>query len=120
MIQLLPDMPKNVIGLEASGKVTREDYQATVLPQIEQKQRDFDKIRLMYVLGNDFDGYSAGAVWEDASLAFKKPGSWERIAVVSDNEWLGRAMALFSWMMPGEVKLFPISEERQAREWVTN
>jgi hypothetical protein len=108
-----------VIGLEATGKVTREDYEATVLPQIQQKQREFDKIRLMYVLGNEFEGYSAGAVWEDASLAFKKPGSWERIAVVSDSEWLRRAMALFSWMVPGEVKLFSVSETSDAKEWVT-
>jgi hypothetical protein len=112
-------MPQNVIGLEADGKVTREDYESTILPQIEAKQREFDKIRLMYVLGGDFEGYTAGAMWEDATLAFKRPGSWERIAVVSDDETLRKAMSLFSWMVPGELKMYRVSETDEARSWVT-
>jgi hypothetical protein len=119
MIRVMENMPGNVIGLEAQGKVTREDYEATILPQIEAKQREFDKIRLMYVLGDDFEGYSAGATWEDAGLAFKRPGTWERIAVVSDSEMLRKAMGLFAWMVPGEVKVYELAESNEARDWVT-
>ena len=119
MIHLMENMPQNVIGLEAVGKVTWEDYESTILPQIEAKQREFDKIRLMYVLGGDFEGYTAGAMWEDATLAFKRPGSWERIAVVSDSDSLRKAMALFSWMVPGEVKMYQVSEKDEAKSWVT-
>ena len=119
MIRLIEDVPENVIGLEAEGKVTKEDYEATILPQIEAKQRAFDRIRLLYVLGGDFEGYTAGAMWEDAGLAFKRPGSWERIAVVSDNETLRKAMSLFSWMVPGDVKVYPLAESNEARSWLT-
>ena len=118
MIRVMQDMPDNVIGLEAQGKVTREDYEATILPQIEAKQREFEKIRLMYVLGDDFEGYTPGAMWEDAGLAFKRPGAWERIAVVSDSETLRKAMSLVSWMVPGEVKVYSLSQSNDARNWV--
>ena len=118
MIRVMENMPANVIGLEARGKVTREDYEATILPQIQAKQREFEKIRLMYVLGDEFEGYTPGAMFEDAGLAFKRPGAWERIAVVSDSEALRRAMSLFSWMVPGEVKVYSLSQSDDARSWV--
>ena len=123
MIRVMENMPANVIGLEARGKVTREDYEATILPQIQAKQREFEKIRLMYVLGDEFEGYTPGAMFEDAGLAFKRPGAWERIAVVSDSEALRRAMSLFSWMVPGEVKVYSLSQSddarrREAQDWL--
>jgi hypothetical protein len=120
MIQLLEDLPKNVIGLEAVGKVTSDDYEQTIVPQIEEKQREYDKVRLIYVLGPEYEGYTPGAMWDDSMLAFKRPGSWEKIAVVSDHEWLNRAIGAFSWMVPGEVKLFHDSELDAARNWVSN
>lgn len=120
MIRLLQDLPPNVIGLEASGKVTSDDYEETIVPSIEKKQDQFDKVRLLYLLGQGFEGYEAGAVWEDAKLAFKHPRSWEKIALVSDESWIGHAAGLFSWMIPGEVKVFATRDAEQARSWVCN
>ena len=88
MIHVLQDLPDNAIGIEAEGKVTKEDYEGTIKPLIDEKQRAHDKVRLLYVLGDEFEGYTPGAIWEDSTLAFKRPGSWERIAVVSDHEWI--------------------------------
>jgi hypothetical protein len=120
MITVLQDLPANVIGLEASGKVTSDDYERTILPTIEKKQEEHEKVRLLYVLGENFEGYDAGAIWDDAKLAFKKPGSWERIAVVSDDDWIRRTVPLFSWMLPGDVKVFANSGLSEARTWVCN
>jgi stage II sporulation SpoAA-like protein len=119
MIEVLHDLPDNVIGLEAKGKVTSSDYADVIGPAIDAKQREFDKVRLMYVLGPGFEGYTPGAMWDDSKLIFKRPGSWERIAVVTDEEWVRRSIALFGWMSPGEVKVFDYGEEALAREWVS-
>jgi hypothetical protein len=120
MIELLQGFPPNVIGIEATGRVTSDDYERTLAPTIEEKQRQYDKIRLIYVLGPDFDSYTAGAMWDDSKLAFEHPRSWEKIAVVSDHEWLNRAMSAFSWMVPGEFRLFHDSELDAAKDWVSN
>jgi hypothetical protein len=119
MITILDDLPPNVIGLEAKGKLTEDDYVKTIVPQIEQKQRDFDKVRMLFVLGRDFDGLTVGALWEDSKLTFKRPGSWEKIAVVSDSDLLKTAMTLFSWMVPGEMKIFPTAKTAEATTWVS-
>lgn len=119
MIHVLQDLPDNAIGIEAEGKVTKEDYEGTIKPLIDEKQRAHDKVRLLYVLGDEFEGYTPGAIWEDSTLAFKRPGSWERIAVVSDHEWIRKSLSLFSWMVPGELKVYHTGEQGEARKWLS-
>jgi hypothetical protein len=118
MIRILEDLPPNVIGVELSGRVTEDDYAKTLVPQIEEKQRQFDKVRLLYVAGNEFDGYSAGALWEDTKVAFKRPMSWEKIAVVTDEEWLRRAIRFFSWIVPGEVNVYSLADRERGQDWI--
>jgi len=72
------------------------------------------------VTAEDFDGYSAGALWQDTKIAFKKPGSWEKIAMVSDEEWLRRAIRFMSWLVPGEVNVYSLKDRDRARDWVAN
>jgi hypothetical protein len=78
-----------------------------------------DKIRLLYVLGDDFDGYSVGAIWEDAKLGAHSLTAWERAAVVTDVGWIRHLMAAFGWMMPGEIRVFGLDGEDEARAWIT-
>ena len=120
MIHVLDDLPPNVLGFEVSGKVTEDDYESTIIPQIEEKQRQFDKVRMLYITAEDFDGYSAGALLQDTKVAFKRPGSWEKIAFVSDEEWLRRAVRFLSWMVPGEVNVYSLADRERARDWVTS
>src|SRR5262245_20675253 len=101
MIELLGGLPENVIGIEATGEVTSDDYERFILPAIDQKQREHEKVRMVYVLGPNFEGYTAGAFFQDGKLIFKHPLSWERVAVVTDEEWIRRSLAIFGWMVPG-------------------
>jgi hypothetical protein len=61
------------------------------------------------------------AVWEDLKaaidLGIEHRDAWERIAVVTDLDWLLRAFELFSWVVPGEMRLFRESELEQAKSW---
>jgi hypothetical protein len=51
-------------------------------------------------------------------LGIKHRDAWERIAVVTDIEWLWRAFELFAWMVPGEMCLFRESEFEHAKTWL--
>lgn len=121
MLQVISGLPRGVVGIEARGRVTADDYERTLLPAIDAA-RDAapdGKVRLLYVLGEDFGGYSAGAAWEDAKLGLSHFGSWERIAVVSDAEWMRGMVAAVGWMVPGEIRTFAVSERPAAEEWLT-
>jgi hypothetical protein len=122
MIERIADMPDRTIGFAFSGEVTRSDYEETLIPPIREAIENEEKIRCLCVLGPEFDGYEAGAVWEDlktgARYGFGHLSSWQRMALVTDVEWVRHATALFGWMAPGELKLFGNDQLDDAKEWV--
>lgn len=117
MIKIIQDMPVGTIGLEAVGKVTEEDYRNVLLPAISSAVERTD-VRLLYVLGDDFDSYSPGAVWADTKLWAGHPRAWKRVAIVSDADWLENSIKAFGWLVPGEVKIFETDDLDEAKEWL--
>ncbi len=109
----------NVLGMIAKGDVTTSDYTDTLDPAIDEALENHDEIRLLYVLGADFTGYSGGAMWEDAKLGAKAL-KFEMIAVVTDNEWIRHTVDAMGWLIPAKVKTFHVSEEADASEWITS
>ncbi len=119
MIELIEGLPEGVVGLEAVGEVTSEDYETVAMPAIEGEKARREKLRLLYVLGSRFDGYTAGAMWDDTKLGLRHPFAWERIAVVTDVEHYRTLVKGFGWLIPGEVKLFSEADLDDAKAWVS-
>lgn len=118
MIEPMKDLPDNVLGFVCHGEVTREDYEAVLIPAVEKVLADHDTVRLYYETAADFEGIEAAAVWEDMKVGMSHLRRWERFAVVTDVEWIRHAIGLFSFLMPGELRVFPSTEVAQAREWI--
>jgi SpoIIAA-like len=122
VLTLLADLPDAVVGVEARGRVTAEDYARVLVPAVEaaRGQSGDGRVRLLYVLGRESPDYTAGAAWEDTKLGLGHLRSWERIAVVGDADWLRHAIHGLGWIVPGEVRVFGTDELDSAREWVTS
>jgi SpoIIAA-like len=122
MLTLFEDLPPDVVGVEAHGKVTAEDYERVLVPAVDavSARAGGGGVRLLYVLGHEVPDYTAGAAWEDAKLGLGHLRSWERIAIVGDADWLRHAVHGLGWLMPGEIKVFALEELDIAREWVTS
>lgn len=118
MIRTMPGMPAGVIGLEAVGRVSDQDYEQVLVPAVSSALERGD-VRLLYVLGSEFDSYSAGAVWADTKLFAGHPRGWKKVAVVSDADWLENSVKAFGWLIPGEVKVFETDDLDDAREWLS-
>jgi hypothetical protein len=118
VIRILEGLPDNVLGAEASGKVTDEDYENVLVPAARKKLEAHGQIRFLYVLGGDFDRWTMGAMWEDAKLGFADRHAWEKVAVVSDKDWLKHTVRAFGWMIPGDVRVFDLDEMDDAKAWV--
>ena len=121
MLTLIPGLPPTVVGVEAHEKISAEDYEKVLIPAVEAAEAASSdgKVRLLYVLGQEFPDFTAGAAWEDTKLGLGRIRHWERIAVVSDADWLRRAIHALSWAMPGEVRVFASNDLKEARNWVT-
>jgi len=120
MIRLIDDLPDNVLGLEAVGEVRAGDYKAVLDPAIDAALETHDTINLLYVLGDEFEGYSGGAMWEDTKVGMSHLNRWNRVCLVTDSKVYSDGAKLFGWMFPGGFKVFPTSEEAAAREWISS
>ena len=120
MLKVIEDLPANVIGVEAVGTVTDSDYERVLIPAIQARRDAHEKLRFLYVLGEEFGGWSTGAIWEDTKLGLTTARAWEKIAIVSDSETVHHAVKALGWMIPGDVRVFGNDELDNAKTWVTS
>ena len=119
MIEVITDLPERVLGVKASGEVSANDYKTVLVPAIEEKLTKHKKARLLYVLGDEFEGYTSGAAWEDAKVGMKHLTSFERVAVVTDVDWIEKMVKAFGFALPGEVRVFDDDDLDEARIWIS-
>ena len=120
MIEQIDDMLSGTIGFKADGKLTRDDYR-TVLEPVLRGAAESGEIRMLFVL-TSFDGLEPAAWFDDIKtglgLGIGHHSAWKRSAIVTDVEWVGKAYKMFSWMTPGEVKVYGLDQLQAAKDWV--
>ena len=120
MIEALTGFPGDVLGFRCKGFVTRRDYEDVLEPAVERALKAHDKLRLYYEIDPEFTGIEPGAMWEDFKVGMGHLLHWERIAVVTDIDWIGHSIRAFGFMMPAAVRVFPLSESAEARAWLVS
>jgi hypothetical protein len=119
--EVIPDMPAGTLGFRISGRLAGEDYTTVLVPPLREAVEEGKRIRVLYAIGPELH-MEPGALREDLKLeldlGIRNRDAWERIAAVTDIEWLRRAFGVFSWMVPGEIRMFPESELDQAKAWL--
>jgi hypothetical protein len=118
MIETLKGFPENVLGFVCHEQVTKDDYDTVLIPAVEQALKDHDKLRLYYETAPDLTGIDASAMWEDTKVGISHFTRWEKFAVVTDIEWISRTMKFFSFLMPGEMRVFKADEAEAAKQWI--
>ena len=118
MIELLSGFSGNVVAIACEGRVTRKDYDDVLVPAVTAALKGHDKVRLYYETTPQFAAIEAGAMWEDFRIGMEHFTRWERIAVVTDVEWIKHAVHAFGFLFPGIVRIFPYGEASAARAWI--
>jgi hypothetical protein len=118
MIERLSSLPDHVVGLLASGQVTAADYESVLIPAIESMIQKRRTVRLLYQIGPTFTGFTAGAMWDDAKVGVAHLTAWERVAVVTDLDWIATAVKIFRFAIPGVVKVFSNAQYQDAVCWI--
>lgn len=116
VITTIDNLPAGVIGLRASGEVTADDYRDVMVPLLDEALKQ-GGVRLLYVL-DEHTEFSPGALFADAKFGVSHLKGWERLAVVSDADWLENSIKAFGWMMPGEIRVFDDDDIDEATAWL--
>ncbi len=120
MIEQLQGFTGNVIAFAGRGQVTKADYVSILVPAVEKALAGHERLRLYYEVGSDFAGIDADAIVEDFKIGMQYLTRWERIAVVTDVAWIAHAVSLFSFLMPGAMKVYAMKDADQARSWIVS
>ena len=118
MIEAVQGFPAKVLAFACKGHVTKSDYETVLIPAVEEALKRPGKLRLYYQIDPDFSGIEPGAMWDDFKVGMEHVLRWDRIAVVTDVEWIRYTIRAFSFVIPGVAKVYPLSEAAKAREWI--
>ncbi|SIT23282.1 STAS/SEC14 domain-containing protein [Chryseobacterium gambrini] len=120
MITIIPEAPENVAAFNATGAVTKEDFENLVFPRVKAKIEQFGELNYLMYIDTDLDNFTAGAWLEDALLGLKNLTKWNRAAILTDNQHVQNFTEIFSVLMPGEFKSFPKGNLYNALYWCKN
>lgn len=120
MLKIINDLPGNVLGVSAEGKITGTDYETILIPALDEKLKANKKIRMLYQLGSSFSGFELSAMLDDARMGLKHLSAWEKIALVSDHEMINTFAKFFGHLMSCELRIFKNAEFEEAKKWITD
>jgi hypothetical protein len=115
MLELIEGLPKNVIGIAASGKVTMKDCHDVLMPAIKKSLKWHDKIRLYYELNSRFPG----SAWDDLDLGLEHASCCERVAIVTDIGWVRLTVKAVRFLIPAKIRVFSTDQAEEGRAWIT-
>jgi hypothetical protein len=118
MIDAMEGLPEGSLGFRFRGKVTADDYTGVLTPALEQGLEQHERLRLLAILGEDFESYELAAAWEDTKELLRHWSGFERCAVVTDVPWVRLAIQVFAPLLPCPCRLFGTHEEEDARRWL--
>ncbi len=120
MLERMKDLPADIDGVCASGKVSAEDYERVMRPLLDDARRDGRRLRFLYQFMPEFQGLTLGAAWEDARLGLRYLRLFDGCAIVGDVEWIAESARLFGAFMPCPVRTFANAERSGAVAWLAS
>ena len=72
MLELITELPDNVVGVLARGHVTNEECEQVLRPAMEVSLKRHDRLRLYYEIGCRFPG----AGWDHLQIAVDHLPQW--------------------------------------------
>jgi hypothetical protein len=62
MIRVIDRVPEGVLGFEASGKLTADDYTQVLAPTLDAASAGSGRVRILLDFSGEFDGMEGGGV----------------------------------------------------------
>ncbi|MCD6727007.1 MAG: STAS/SEC14 domain-containing protein [Solirubrobacteraceae bacterium] len=114
----MTDMPAGTIGFEAVGEVEDDDWEEAVEPVLRREIAEGRKVRLLYLLGSQARDVEGDALRADTGFRARHATSFDRVAVVSDEDWIRPALRALSFLLPGKARGFRVRDLAAARTWL--
>jgi len=118
VLRPITDMPPGTLGFEALGEVDDDDWEEAVEPVLRQENAAGRKVRLLYLIGPQAADVDDDVVEAGAEFRARHLDLFERVAVVSDEDWMRPALRVLSVLLPGKVRGYAVRDLADAKRWV--
>lgn len=118
MIEKMTDVPPEIDGVRAGGLLTREEYDAVVLPLLREAERTDRRMRVLCQIDDDYAGVTPSALWEDLRLGARAIGRFAAFAVVTDVGWMRAACLVAAYAVPYPLRVFGTDRRDEAVAWL--
>jgi SpoIIAA-like len=112
VLKRIPDVPQSIDALAAVGTVTGEDYEQTIEPLIDEARRSDRPLRLLLQIGPEYEGYTAGVVWEKTATAFLAP------PLAAFRRLRARDRSPMAFFLPFPLRVFNDDQREEAIAWL--
>ncbi len=119
MIEIITGLPAHVAAFKATGKVTKDDYQKVLMPEVDRVAKKSGKLSFLLLLETNVSNFTLGAWADDILIGIKHITHWEKIAIISNQDAVKKITDVFGHLVPGEYKGFKIAELEAAKKWVS-
>lgn len=121
MLERIEDVPAGIVAIRAVGTVTADDWAGIVGPVLEDAGARGGRLRLLLHLGPEYEGFTAGVLWEKTGAVARHPGLWHLVdgyALVSDITWIGEVVHLAGLVVPFPMRVFGNDALDEALAWL--
>ena len=118
MIKVLPESMGNILILRAVGKLTDLDYKDVLIPRLDLIIREHGKARLLMDMADDFHGWEAAALWDDARFGIAHRNDFEKIGLIGGPSWVEWGVKLAAMVVGGEIRSFSPDQREEALNWI--
>jgi hypothetical protein len=119
VIEVMDESNGAILGVRATGKLSRADYHDVLTPRIELLLRQFRTLNVLFLMDEEFDCWSLGAAWANTVLVLNHRRDIEKVAMVGGpiwEEWCANKAA--SPLMNGEIRTFRLDQLPEAWAWL--
>lgn len=115
-IYLNEESDGNILVIHVTGKLVKADY-ADFVVEFERQVREHGKLRVLFDM-TGFDGWDAGAAWEDIKFDVKHFPDIRRLAMLGDKKWQHGIAELFVPFTRATTHYFDKAESVEVRNWL--
>ena len=112
--------PKNVVAYRVSGKIEEEEIEK-VVDKIDSSLEEYPKISFYTEIG-EVEGMTFAAFFKDLGEGLKQLKNldrFERVAVVTEQDWAKKLAKLEGRLSGVEVEVFSMDKKDEALTWAT-
>ena len=115
-IQVKKENGGTILVIHVNGKLAKADYELFV-PEFERLLRQHGKPSVLFDMSG-FQGWEAGALWEDLKFDMKHFADIERLAMVGDKKWEHGMAAFCKLCTTASIRYFDETDIAEARKWL--